>query len=95
MAETVISVVVSCNHFEFRVNQQTKGLFIVIIGFLIQQNIHGFRNQILVSIYPRCWSSARGVYRAHGLNTVLCENRTPAVTNTSEHDIGHDTEQHM
>ena len=31
MAETVISVGVSCNHFEFRVNQQTKGFFIVII----------------------------------------------------------------
>ena len=37
LTETVISVRVSCNHFEFRVDQQTKGLFIVTI----------------VSIYPR------------------------------------------
>ena len=39
MTETVISVGVSCNHFEFRVNQQTKKFYIVIIGFLIQQNM--------------------------------------------------------
>ena len=39
MAQTVISVGVSCNHFEFRVNQQTNGLYIAIIVFLIQQSI--------------------------------------------------------
>ena len=39
MTETVTSVGVSCNHFEFQVNQQTKKFYIVIIGFLIQQNM--------------------------------------------------------
>ena len=39
MVQTVIFVGVRCNHFEFRVNQQTKGFYIVIIGFLIQQNM--------------------------------------------------------
>ena len=52
MAETVISVGVSCNHFEFRViiNQQTKGLFIVIIGFFIQQNMALETNILSLSI---------------------------------------------
>ena len=53
MTETVISVGVSCNHFEFRVNQQTKKFYIVIIGFLIQQNM-ALETKILSLIYPGC-----------------------------------------
>ena len=54
----VVSVYFKDSHFEFRVNQEvTKShmdLYVSSLDSSSRKTLHGFRNQNLFSIYPRC-----------------------------------------
>ena len=61
----VISVYFKDSQFEFRVNQESYGFF-QCYHWILHPVKHGFRNQNLVSIYPRCGVISENVIELAG-----------------------------